>query len=150
MENNGALRKRNLWTSTVRTKLPTLRKYSSAHGQFKPSLQRLIDVGMERVFAAPTKDDAKNQILVQLRSCLLDNRALIDQIFFRFVFTGDPEEAERSPVLNKLREDLENKKFFIDQFFKPREVGLVVEFRSSSGRIAGSRESLPVAKFTCR
>lgn len=123
-------------------------KYSPSHGQFKASLQRLIDVGMERVFAAPTKDDAKNQILVHLRSCLLNNRAVIDQILFRFVFTGDPEEAERSPVLNKLREDLENKKYFIDQFFKPREVGLVVEFRSSSGRIAGSRESLPVAKFT--
>ena len=28
---------------------------------------------------------------------------MIDQICFRFVFTGDPEEAERSKVLDKLR-----------------------------------------------
>jgi hypothetical protein len=123
-------------------------KYSQAHGQFKTSLQRLIEDGMERLFSAPTKDDTKNQVLLQLRSCLLNNKALIDQVFFRFVFTGDPEEAERSPVLNKLREDLENKKYFIDQFFGAREVGFVVEFRSTSGRIGGQRESQPVAKFT--
>jgi len=33
------------------------------------------------------------------------------------------------------REDLENKKFLVDQFFGDREVRLVVEFRSSTGRI---------------
>src|SRR6266545_217313 len=77
-------------------------KCSPSHLQFKTSLQRLIDDGMERIFSAPTKDDAKNQVLLQLRSCLLNNKQLIDQVFFRFVFTGDPEEAERSPVLNKL------------------------------------------------
>src|SRR5262249_32847422 len=106
-------------------------KYSESHGQFKGSLQRLIDGGVERIFVAPNKDDAKNQLLMQLRSSLIENRALIDQVCFRFVFIGDPEEAERSPVLDKLREDLENKKYLIDQFFKDREVRLVVEFRSA-------------------
>jgi len=122
-------------------------KYSPSHLQFKGSFERLIELGMERLFASPTKDDAKNPIVIQLRSCLFDNRALIDQIIFRFVFTGNPDEAERSPVLGKLREDLENKKFFIDQFFKPREVGFVLEFRSSNGKIGGTRESVPVAQF---
>jgi hypothetical protein len=121
-------------------------KYSASHAPFKTSLQRLIDHGIERIFAAPTKDDIKNQVLLQLRSCLLENKALVDQIFFRFVFTGDPEEAERSPVLNKLREDLENKKYYLDQFFG-RDVGFIVEFRSSNGRIGGYREPQPVAKF---
>ena len=71
-------------------------KYSTAYTQFKSSLHRLVDIGMERIFAAPNRDDSKNQILLQLRSCLNENRSIIDQICFRFVFTGDPEEAERS------------------------------------------------------
>src|ERR1035438_2096911 len=75
-------------------------KYSKAHGQFKTSFQRLIDDGLERIFLTPNKDDAKNQVLCQLRACLVDNRAMIDQICFRCVFTGDPEEAERSAVLD--------------------------------------------------
>src|ERR1019366_7087228 len=77
-------------------------KYSDSHSQFKGSLQRLIESGIDRIFLSPNKDDAKNQLLLQLRSCLVENRALIDQICFRFVFTGDPEEAERSKVLDKL------------------------------------------------
>jgi hypothetical protein len=112
-------------------------KYSNSHTLFKESFLRLIESGMQRIFIEPNKDDYKNQVLMQLRACLLENRAIIDQIFFRFVFTGDAGEADRSLVLDKLREDLENKKYKVDQFFKGREVGFVVEFRSSSGRTAG-------------
>jgi len=112
-------------------------KYSDSYAQFKESMQRLIEDGLERVFVAPNRDDKKNQILLQLRSCLVDNRVLIDQICFRFIFTGDPEEAERSKVLDKLREELEDKKYLIDQFFGERKVDFVVEFRSSSGRVGG-------------
>lgn len=110
-------------------------KYSPSHTLFKSTLQRLIDVGMERIFLSPNRDDAKNQLILQLRSCMIDNRALIDQVCFRFIFTGDPAEAERSQVLDKLREDLENKKYLIDQFFSGRQVTLVVEFRSVDGKV---------------
>jgi len=79
-------------------------------------LQRLIENGIDRIFLSPNKDDAKNQLLLQLRACLIENRAMIDQVCFRFVFTGDAAEAERSKVLDKLREDLENKKYLVDQF----------------------------------
>lgn len=109
--------------------------YSESYGQFKKPLQRLIADGIERVFVAPAPGAAKSPIIAQLRSCLIENRALIDQVCFRFVFTGDPAKAERSAVLDKLREDLENKKYLIDQFFGGRQVGLVVEFRSASGRV---------------
>jgi hypothetical protein len=112
-------------------------KWSESHAQFKGSLQRLIEDGVERIFVSPNKDDSKNQLMMQLRACLLENRAVIDQVFFWFVFTGDPEEAQRSPVLEKLSEDLENKKYLIDQFFGDRDVRLVVEFRSAKGRIGG-------------
>src|SRR5258708_1291063 len=86
-------------------------KYSESHALFKGSLQRLIEDGLQRIFVQPNKDNAKNQILLQLRSCLVENRSLIDQVCFRFIFTGDPAEAELSKVLDKLREDLENKKY---------------------------------------
>lgn len=122
-------------------------KYSDSHSQFKGSLQRLIEDGVERIFLSPNKDDAKNQVLLQLRSCLIENRAMIDQICFRFVFTGDPEEAERSKVLDKLREDLENKKYLVDQFFGDRKVGFVVEFRSSSGVVNPVRDLRQTTTF---
>lgn len=122
-------------------------KYSDSYTQFKGSLKRLVDDGLERIFIAPNKDDHKNQVLMQLRSCLIENRAIIDQICFRFVFTGDPEEAERSTALDNLREDLENKRYIIDKFFGDRKVGLLVEFRSSSGRIGSVRTPSQNWKF---
>lgn len=110
-------------------------KWSNSYTQFKPSLQRLIECGMERIFVAPSVDVSKNQLLLQLRSCMVENRAIIDQVCVRFVFTGDPAEAERSQVLDKLREDLENKKYLIDEFFGGRQVTLAVEFRSALGKV---------------
>jgi len=123
-------------------------KFTGSHAQFKGSLQRLIEIGMEQIFLAPNRDDSKNQLLLQLRSCLVENRAVIDQICIRFVFTGNPEEAERSQVLDKLREDLENKKYLISQFFGERDVRLVVDFRSSTGRVGSLRTPRQTTVFT--
>jgi len=123
-------------------------KYSTSYTHFQGSLKRLIQDGLERIFCTPNKDDHKNQLLLQLRSCLLDNRAIVDQVCFRFVFTGDPEEAERSKVLEKLREDLENKKYLIDQFFGDRVVGFIVEFRSSTGKVGVLRQPKNSTSFT--
>ncbi len=110
-------------------------KYTHSHAQFKDSLQRLIDSGLEVAFINPNIDSSKNQVICQLRSCMVDNRALIDQVCIRFIFLGDPLEAERSQVLDKLREDLENKKYLVDKFFGEKQVTLVVEFRSMSGKV---------------
>jgi hypothetical protein len=111
-------------------------KNTTSAGQFKGSLERLIDKGMERMFVSPNKDDSKNQVLLRLWNGLIENRHAIDQVFFRFVFKGNAEEAERSQVLDKLREDLEDKKYHIDKFFGDRQVTLIVEFRSTVGGIA--------------
>lgn len=123
-------------------------KYTSTYVQFKESLQRLIDIGMQQIFITPNRDNLKNQILMQLRSCLLENRSVIEQVYFRFVFTGNPDEAERSQVLDKLREDLEDKKYFIDQFFEGRDVQMVVDFRSSTGRVGSLRTPRHSTTFT--
>ena len=67
----------------------------------------------------------------------MENQAVIDRVCIHFVFAGDPAEAERSQALDKLREDLENKKYLIDQFFG-REVTLIIEFRSAKTKKAGA------------
>lgn len=123
-------------------------KYTNSHAQFKGSLQRLIDSGMQQIFVTPNKDEKKNQILLQLRACLIDNRALIEQICFRFVFTGNPEEAERSTVLDKLREDLENKRYLLRQVFGERDIRFVVDFRSASGRVGNASAPRQTTTFT--
>lgn len=112
-------------------------KYTEAHAQFKGSFERLIDCGMERVFGARRQDASQNDLLLQMGSCLLENQAIIDKIYIHFVFMGDPAEAESSQVLDKLREDLDNKKHLIDKYFG-REVDLVIEFRSAKTRKTGS------------
>lgn len=116
-------------------------KWSESHAQFKQSFNRLIDAGMERIFGAETQDQHLNQLLQQLKSCLIENEAVIDRVCIHFVFAGDPAEAERSQVLDKLREDLENKKYLIDQRFG-RAVTLVIEFRSARTRKVGSTSHL--------
>jgi hypothetical protein len=116
-------------------------KYSDSHAQFKQSFHRLIEAGMERIFGARKQDQQQNQLLLQLKSCLIENEGVIDRVCIHFVFTGDPAEAERSQVLDKLREDLENKKYLIDNRFG-RPVTLVIEFRSARTRKVGPTKHL--------
>lgn len=120
-------RKRNLYLFQF--------KYSEDYRQFRQSMEKLIEEGLEQIFLGPNTDKKKNSLLLQLGSCLLENRALIDQVCIRFVFLGVPEQAERSEALMKLREDLENHKHVIDQFFGDRLITLLVEFRSASGKV---------------
>jgi hypothetical protein len=116
-------------------------KYSDSHAQFKQSFNRLIEAGMERIFGAKNQDQKQNQLLLQIKSCLVENEAVIDRVCIHFVFIGDPAEAERSQVLDKLREDLENKKYLIDQHFG-RPVNMVIEFRSARTKQVGSTTHL--------
>lgn len=111
-------------------------KWSESHAQFKQSFNRLIEAGMERIFGARNQDQHQNQLLLQLKSGLIENEAVIDRVCIHFVFTGDPAEADRSQVLDKLREDLENKKYLIDQRFS-RPITMVIEFRSARTRKVG-------------
>lgn len=105
-------------------------KWSTSYASFKPSFQRLIEDGMKFIFGCEAQDQKLNPVLEQLKSRLLNDQALVDRVFIHFVFNGDPEDAERSTVLDALREDLESKRHFIDQFFG-RPVSLVIEFRSA-------------------
>src|SRR5438309_5287110 len=123
-------------------------KCSDSFDQFKASFRRLTSAGMERIFGAQDQDQKINQLLQQIKSCIVENEAIIERVLIQFVFTGDPAEAERSPVLDKLREDLENKKYLIDQRFG-RPVTLVVEFRSARSRqVAGASHIRKTRTYT--
>ncbi|OFV79788.1 MAG: hypothetical protein A2Y78_09135 [Acidobacteria bacterium RBG_13_68_16] len=112
-------------------------RQSASYNLFKTSLQKLVEGGIERVFSGGRLDSTADPMLRQLRSRLMENQAVIDRVCIHFVFAGDPAEAERSQALDKLREDLENKKYLIDQFFG-REVTLIIEFRSGKTKKAGA------------
>src|SRR5258708_7439724 len=110
-------------------------KWSKAPILFRVSFQRMIEVGMDRVFGAEPPGLQPEQFFLQLKSQMLNFQGAIERVFIHMVFTGDPQEAERSMVYEKLREDLEGKKYLIDQFFgKP--VPMVFQFLSAeSGKV---------------
>jgi hypothetical protein len=116
-------------------------KYSESHQQFKVSFQRLIDTGMQYVFNAEGQDKQQNQLLQQIKSCLIENTAVIDRVLIHFIFLGDPQSAEQSPVLDKLREDLENKKYLVETALG-RPVPLVIEFRSARTKKVGGPSNI--------
>ncbi len=73
-----------------------------------------------------------------VKSCITDNTAIIDRVIIHFVFLGDPKTAEDSPVLDKLREDLQNKRYLVENALG-RPVPLVIEFRSAkTKKVAGA------------
>jgi hypothetical protein len=106
-------------------------KWSQDHNLFKESIERLINAGMERVFGNVAQDRNENQMLRHLRETIIENRSVINQILFIFIFNGDPDKCERSARLESLREDLESKKYLIDQYFGDRKVDLVIQYVSN-------------------
>jgi hypothetical protein len=106
-------------------------KWSKNHTLFESSYERMIQKGIERIFGNPKQDQRQNQVLIHLKSELFENQAIIDRIFIHFVFNGDTDVAERSAVLDNLREELEGKKFFIDNYFGNRQVTLTTQYISN-------------------
>jgi AIPR protein len=109
-------------------------KWSKDQSLFKESFLRLSSGGMERIFGETGQ--TPDEFLHRLRSQMKQHQSEIDKVLIEFVFSGDPAAAERSVVLDSLREDLESKKILIDQFFQGRKVDLRFEYRSNEGREA--------------
>lgn len=105
-------------------------KWSPAQILFRVPFQRLVDVGMERVFGQEPPGLQPDSFFLQLKSRMLNYQGVVERVFIHLVFNGDPQEAERSMVYEKLREDLEGKKYLVDQFFG-RPVTLVFQFLSA-------------------
>lgn len=116
-------------------------KWSEDHNLFRDSLRRMADDGMGRIFDRKLNHDShKNPVLVNLDSLLHEKGPAIRSVFVHFIFKGNPDAAEKSSILGKLREDLEAKKYLVDEFLG-KDVGFVVEFRSIAGRVAGRHQA---------
>ena len=112
-------------------------RWSQAQILFRVPFQRLVEVGMDRVFGQAPPGIQEEQFLLQLKSQMLHYQGAIDRVFIHLVFNGDPQEAEHSMVYEKLREDLESKKYLIDQFFG-RPVTMVFQFLSAQSQKVGA------------
>lgn len=112
-------------------------RWSQAPILFRVPYQRLVEVGMDRVFGQAPPGIQEEQFFLQLKSQMLNYQGAIERVFIHLVFNGDPQEAERSMVYEKLREDLESKKYLIDQFFG-RPVTMVFQFLSAQSTKVGA------------
>ncbi|MBL0043243.1 MAG: AIPR family protein [Flavobacteriales bacterium] len=112
-------------------------RHTRQHDQFRTGYDHLIANGLGQLFKGEASDEA---MMRRLRKRLQDEGRGVDRVVFQFVFLGDPAEAERSTVLDKLREDLENKQHLINDYFSGRTVTMVVVYRSSTGRSSEARE----------
>lgn len=122
-------------------------KWSEDASSFKESYRRMLDAGIQRIFVGIKQDQNQNQALLQLKSCLLENRAIVEGVYIRFVFRGDPRDAENSHVLKKLQEDLEGQKENIESFFG-RKINLVIDYRSSRGHVGGISPVTKTHRYT--
>ena len=113
-------------------------KYTESYQAFKGSFQRLIDDGVQRVFDADSQESKPDKMIQQIKATLLENQAIVERVYFHFVFLGEPQVAEQSKVLADQRETLENKKHLIDDFLD-RQVTMAIEFKSArSGAVAST------------
>lgn len=109
-------------------------KWSDSYDLFKETYKRLIKDGIERVFGDPLTDSKINKVIPKLKIELDEYRDIINKVFICFVFNGDVEKAEGSKVLESLREDLEAKKHFIDNFFGRNDITLTIQYISNETR----------------
>lgn len=105
-------------------------KWSDDHLSFKQSFERLILVGIDRVFGHSMWHESQNQLLIKLITCISENQSVIDRILVHFVYNGDPIKAEKSKVLDLLRENLEARKYIIDAYFG-RQVDMIFQVVSN-------------------
>lgn len=110
-------------------------KWSENHNLFKESLERLTNTGIDRVFGNPLQDPEQNEFLRYLKADLYECQELIQKVYVQFVFKGDREAADNSLGLRDRRENLDNKKWILEKFFKGRAVPLIPEFISDKRQL---------------
>jgi hypothetical protein len=111
--------------------------WSRNHHLFKDSLSELNSDGLYRIFDDRHQGKEENEMFLHLKSDLNENQDLINKVLITFVFNGDPALAEQSAVLDSLREDLESKKYLIDQYFEPKQIRLTFQYESNRVDLPG-------------
>jgi hypothetical protein len=105
-------------------------KWSENHNLFKESLDRLTDQGISFIFGNSHQDPLQNEVIRQLKADLFEFQSVVDRVYIHFIFKGDIESAENSSGLNARKEELENKRYLLEQFYGRRDTKLIVEFIS--------------------
>lgn len=109
-------------------------KWSSDPVCFKDSMRQILTRGIEFLFG-DARDCEPDQFLLRMRSVLTENRSIIANIHINFVFKGDPREAVQSQAIMSLQEQLESKKFLIDDFLDNKSIGFNIEFRGGDADV---------------
>lgn len=123
-------------------------KWSKDHFQFKETLERLINQGLERIFGNPKTDQNENQLLSRLRNVVYQNRNAIDKVWVKLIFNGDESIAANSRLLTDYLEDLESKKYVLEEFFQ-HKVDLRAVFVSNALMRTSSPKAVVAAhKYT--
>ncbi len=104
---------------------------SRDHLLFRESFERMLLVGINRIFGHALQEENQNPLISRLSTCISENQGAIDRVIIQLVFNGDPIRAEQSTVLNHLRESLESRKYIVDGFFG-RQVDIIFQVASNS------------------
>jgi hypothetical protein len=106
-------------------------KWSEDCNIFKESYERLINKGIERIFGDPPADPKANDLIPKLKRDIRKYKALIKNVYIRFVFDGDVDKAEESELLKDLKEDLESKDYILRKYFGNDEISFIIEYLSN-------------------
>ena len=115
-------------------------RWSDDHMSFKSALDTLGKDGMYKIFFSTSKGPEDSSIIVSIRNCISDNKNAIERVFINFIFNGDPVNAEQSKVLSFLRENVEDKKNLVDNYFKHNLNTVMVRSESNDGSYEANQE----------
>ena len=116
--------------------------FSEDHLSFKDCLEKLALVGIPNIFChASISEQYESKFPARLQEFISENREKIDRIIIHPVFRGDVVRAEKSKVLDSLREYIESKKYIIDDHLG-RQVDIVFQVISSGSRLRSSHAFL--------
>jgi hypothetical protein len=118
-------------------------KWSTNHSLFVKSFERLTEHGMARIFGNAKQDSKQNDMLVHLARDLEEFRNVIKNVYVRFLFKGNTEEAEKSEGLTYRKEALEAKRHLVTSYFENVDVRLIVEFIGDRPSLNQTKQSHP-------
>lgn len=104
-------------------------KWSDDCSQFKDALVKLKEQGMRIIFG----DDINynlSKFISRMKEQIQYQINHINRVSLCLVYNGNVDEAQNSMILKSLCEDLESKKYFIDDFFG-KEIKFSIQFSSN-------------------
>lgn len=124
--------------------------WNSTLSQIHESYQRIINNGIEYLFGNKSQDPKENKFTNRLKVALFENRNLIEDVFFYFIFNGDDEDlkkADSSARLESDREELENKNYYLKKFFNEKDIRLTIIYEANKTKTKTVSDPKPPTKI---